>query len=74
MQDKNWNIKHWPSEPSEPRNNESRRDYQNRRQTELIAGSIREVNEAQAWLTRARKARLRGDFEMAEYITRTQLA
>jgi hypothetical protein len=63
----------WPSEPSDPRNNESRREYQNRRQMELIAGSLKELAETQAWLSRARKAKARGDFAMAEYITKTQL-
>ena len=63
----------WPSEPSEPRNNESRREYQNRRTDELIRAAMKELCETQAWLSRARKARARGDFAMAEFITRTQL-
>ena len=62
-----------PWEPSRPRNNESRREYQNRRQNELIAASMKELLEAQAWLTRAKKARARGDHAMAEYIRKTQL-
>jgi hypothetical protein len=67
------NGKRWASEPSEPRNNESRRAYQNRRTDELIRASMKELCEAQAWLARARKAKARGDFAMAEYITKTQL-
>ena len=63
----------WPSEPSEPRNNEDRRAFQNRRQVELIAGCVKQMAETQAWLARARKARARGDFAMADYITKTQL-
>ena len=65
--------KRWPSEPSEPRNNEDRRAYQDRRQRELIAGCMKQLCETQAWLSRARKARARGDFAMAKFITDTQL-
>jgi hypothetical protein len=52
---------------------ESRREYQDRRQRELITQAMTELCTAQAWISRANKARARGDYAMADFITKTQL-
>lgn len=58
---------------SAKRNNESRRQYQNRRAVELRAADVHALKEALAWRQRARLAFSRGQEDIAHHIWATQL-